>query len=104
MGRMRMGNDTLEDRKEINKHFRSPSERKNVPPEATTACETNKERNAIELSAWKTYITENHPSIHSDELPPDNVLFIECLIESENRRASNVIHDIAHTHDLGMTT
>ena len=97
MGRMRMGNNTLEDRHEINKHYQTPSERKNVPPEAATACVSNKERNAIEFSAWKTYITENHPSIHSDELPPDNVLFIECLIESENRHASNVIHDIAHT-------
>ena len=94
---MRMGNDTLEDRQEINKHYQTPSERKNIPPEATTACVSNKERNAIEFRAWKTYITENHPSIHSDELPPDNVLFIECLIESENRHASNVVHDIAHT-------
>ena len=94
---MRMGKDTLEDREEINKHYQPPSERKNVPPEAITACETNKERNAIEFSAWKTYITENHPSIHDNELPPDNVLFIECLIESENKRASNVVHDIAHS-------
>ena len=97
MGRMRMGKDTLEDREEINKHYQPPSERKNVPPEATTAYETNKERNAIEFSAWKTYITEHHPSIHNDKLPPDNVLFVECLIESENKRASNVVHDIAHS-------
>ena len=46
---------------------------------------------------WKNYITQNHPSIDSNDLPPDNVLFIECLIETENGRASNVIHDIAHS-------
>ena len=40
---------------------------------------------------------KNHPLIHSDELSPDNVLFIEYLIESGNNRASNVVHDIAHT-------
>ena len=51
----------------------------------------------IEFRAWKTYITENHPSVHSDDLPPDNVVFIECLIESENKHASNVMHDIVHT-------
>ena len=71
--------------------------RKNIPLETATACVSNKERNAIEFRAWKTYITENHSSIHNNELPPDNVLFIECLIESENKRASNVVHDIAHT-------
>ena len=58
---------------------------------------SNKERNAIESRAWKTYITENHPLISSSELPPDNVLFIECLIESENKHASDVVHDITHT-------
>jgi len=85
MGRMRMGNDTLEDRQEINKHYQKPSERNNISSEATTACTSNKERNAIEFRAWKTYITENHPSIKSDELLPNNVLFIECLIESKKR-------------------
>ena len=25
----------------------------------------------------------NHPSVHSNDLPPDNVICIECLIESE---------------------
>ena len=97
MGQIKMVNVTLEDRQEINKHYRIPSKRKNVPPEAATACVSNKERNSIEFMAWKKYITENHPSIHSDELPPDNALFIECLTESESRHASNVIHDIAHT-------
>jgi len=79
MGRMRMGNNTLEDRQEINKHFQKPSERNNIPTEATAVCVSKKERNTIEFRAWKTYITENHPSIHSNELPPDNVWFIECL-------------------------
>ena len=97
MGRLRMGNDTLEDRQEINKHYQHPSERKNIPLETTTACVSNKERNAIEFRAWKTYVTDNHPSVHSDDLPPDNVVFIECLIESENKHASNVMHDIVHT-------
>ena len=58
---------------------------------------SNKERNTIDFRAWETYISENDPSTYSDELPPDNVLFIECLIESENRHASNVVHNIAHT-------
>ena len=58
---------------------------------------SNKERNAIEFRAWKTYVSENHPSVHSDDVPPDNVLFIECLIESENKQASSVMHDIVHT-------
>ena len=97
MGQMRMGNDTLEDRQKINKHFQKLSERNNIPTEATTTCVSNKKRNVIKFRAWKTYIPENHPSIHSDELSPDNVLFIECLIEPENNCASNVVHDIAHT-------
>ena len=92
-----MGNDTLEDRHEINKHYQHPSERKNIPLETTTACVSNKKRNAIGFRAWKTYVTENYPSVHSDNLPPDNVLFIESLIESENNQASNVMHDIVHT-------
>ena len=78
MGRMRTGNDTLEDRQEINKHFQEPSECNNIPTEATTACMLKKERNAIELRARKTYITENYPSIHSNEMPPDNVLFLNA--------------------------
>ena len=37
-GKMRMGNDTLEDRQEINKHFQKSSERNNIPTEATAVC------------------------------------------------------------------
>ena len=97
MGRLRTGNDTLEDRQEINKNYQHPLEHKNIPMETTTICVSNKERNAIEFRAWKTYVSENHPSVHSDDVPPDNVLFIECLIESENKQASSVMHDIVHT-------
>ena len=49
------------------------------------------------LVVWKHYITQNHPSVHSNEHPPDNILFIECLLETGNGWASNVIHDIAHS-------
>ena len=97
MGRMRMGNDTIEDRIEINKHYRDASNKSNISLDTTTACVRNTERNAVEFMTWKNYITHNHPSIDSDNLPPDNVLFIECLIETENGRASDVIHDIAHS-------
>ena len=51
MGRIRTVNDTLEDRQEMNKRYQKPSERKSIPPEATTACVSNKERNAIECRA-----------------------------------------------------
>ena len=65
--------------------------------DTTTACVINTERNSIKFMAWKNYITQNHPSIHSNDLPPDNVIFIECLVEKGNGRASNVIHDITHS-------
>ena len=45
----------------------------------------------------ENYIAQNHPSIHSNELPPDKVIFIECLIETGKCRVSNVIHDIVHS-------
>ena len=97
MARMRMGNDTIEDRTEINKHYRVTSNNNSLALDTTTACVRNTERNAIEFMAWKNYITQNHPSIHSNDIPPDNVIFIECLVGKGNGRASNVIHDITHS-------
>ena len=97
MGRMRMGTDTIKDRIEINKHYHGTSDRITLALDTTTACVKNTERNAITFMAWKNYTAQNHPSSHNNELPLDKVIFIECLIETGKCRASNVIHDIAHS-------
>ena len=80
MRRMRMGNDTTEYQTEINKHYCNASDKSSIALDTTIACVKNTERNAVEFMTWKNYITQNHPSIDSSDLPPDNVLFIECLI------------------------
>ena len=104
MNRLRNGEETDEDREVINSHYVAPEDECNIPINASTACISNKERNAVEFSAWKRHLQENHPTVESSELPPDNVLFVECSIRQKKKRASQTIHDIVHSRvgDAGI--
>lgn len=95
MKRMRMGEDTIEDRRLINNHYVAPKEDFPTDPDTATACTTNLEWDAVEFMTWKNYLTSNHPKVSSNQLPPDNVLFIEYSII--HKKNSQLIHDISHS-------
>ena len=96
MNHMRMGEDNEEDRKVINEHFVGNNKIFPTDPNTATACATNIERNAVELMTWKKYLANNHPKIHNDGEPPEDVLFIECSMWQAKKRVSQIIHDISH--------
>ena len=97
MNRLRNGEDTEQDQEEINSHYVGERDDFKAPSNAATACTTNKERNAVELLAWKNHLVQHHPTVDSTELPPDNVLFVECSMRQEKKQVSKVIHDITHS-------
>lgn len=97
MNKLRTGEDTTEDKEIINSHYVEPEVECNIPINTSTACISNKERNAVEFLAWKPRLQENHPTVESSELPPDNVLFVECSIRQKKKRASQTIHDIVQS-------
>ena len=111
--RMRMGEDTREDRELINKRVVSST----LPmpedaPDACFACSTNKERNGVMAATFKMHIEETHPTIDNKSPPPDHTLVIEASVsetiknESSNnkkrkrkqrRKVPTTLHDIITT-------
>lgn len=104
LARMRMGEDTLEDREEINKRVislgrngvRPPSDDPNV----CYACPTNEERNGVTAGTFQKHIKRTHPTVESDDMPPDHTLMIEATIRQrvkgsrkKGRKVSQTIHD-----------
>jgi len=84
LARMRMGDDTREDRELINSRVVNAT--LTLPeqaPDACFACSTNKERNGVTASCFKLHIKETHPTIDDDNsLPPDHTLMIEASIST----------------------
>ena len=82
LARMRMGEDTADDRREINKRLigtHSVTLPENAP-DACYACSTNKERNGVTAATYKKHILETHPDISDHTSPPDHTLMIEAII------------------------
>ena len=81
LARLRMGEDTREDRELINK--RVVGTMLPMPenaPDASVACSTNKERNGVTAATFKKHIEETHPAICDDGPPPDHTLIIEASV------------------------
>ncbi len=81
LARMRMGQDTREDRELINSRVVNAT--LTLPdhaPDACFACSTNKERNGVTAACFKMHIEETHPTIDDNSLPPDHTLIIEASI------------------------
>ena len=97
MNRFRNGEDTEDDRHEINKLYIGPDNEVTMNSNTAIACTTNKERNAVEHLAWQQYLQKHHPPVDSDDLPPDDVLFVECSVTQGKKKASPTIHDIIHS-------
>jgi len=99
LGRMRMGEDTREDREKINTRLIGGTN--NVTPpdddDACYACPTNQERNAIYAGIFKNHILDTHPDVASDDLPPDHTLMIEASMRRKKRKVSQAVHDTVIT-------
>ncbi len=83
LARMRMGEDTRQDRELINSRIVSTTSTLTIPqnaPDACFACSTNKERNGVTAASFKRLIEETHPTITNDDLPPDHTLIIEASV------------------------
>ena len=81
LARLRMGEDTREDRELINKRVvGSTLPMPEDAPDACVACSTNKERNGVTAATFKKHIEEIHPSIDDDRPPPNHTLIIEAAI------------------------
>lgn len=91
---MRMGIDTKADQKAINS-CADDNHNVHLPtdPNICYACPTNKERNAVTASMFKQHILATHPTIDSDELPPDNTLIIlEASVRRKKQKVSCGLH------------
>jgi hypothetical protein len=56
--------------------------------DACYACPTNKERNSIQKALFQKHINTTHPSITSNEVPPNHTLIIEANISSSVSKKS----------------
>jgi hypothetical protein len=86
--RMRMGEDTVEDREEINKRVIDPKNGITPPsddPNIAYACGTNKQRNGVIAGHFQQHILNTHPDINSNENPPDHTLMIEASFKSSKK-------------------
>ena len=79
LGRMRMGKDTIEDRKKINTRVLG-KDGVNLPlaSDACYACPTNNERNGITAGIFCNHILATHPTIDNDTDPPKHTLMVEA--------------------------
>ncbi|KAL7491429.1 hypothetical protein ACHAWT_000795 [Skeletonema menzelii] len=84
--RMRMGEDTIEDREAINERVINKNAGVFVPDncaDACYACPTNKERNGVTAAVFKQHILDTHPKVTDEEDPPDHTLMIEASIRTK---------------------
>ena len=82
LARMRMGEDTVDDRREINKRVigtHSVTLPENAP-DVCYACPTNQERNGVTAATFKRHIKDTHPDIDDHINPPDHTLMIEASV------------------------
>ena len=81
LDRMRNGEDTLQDRLEINKRVVGSKNLLALPenaPDACYACSTNKERNGVTAAVFKEHIKNTHPDVAEVREPPGHTLMIEA--------------------------
>lgn len=97
VGHMRMRKNKKEDREEINEHYISEGDKSPKDPDTATSCPTNKEHNAVEYLAWEKDLAANHPKVNSNELPPDNALYIKCSMRKNKKKVLRVVHNISHS-------
>jgi hypothetical protein len=108
LARMRLGEDTLEDRELINKRVINTTSTLTLPenaPDACFACSTNKERNGVAAASFKRHIEDTHPTITDDNPPPDHTLIIEASISkktgekkrTQQRKVPAAFHDAVIT-------
>ena len=106
LARMRLGEDTLEDRELINSRVVNAT--LTLPenaPDACFACSTNKERNGVAAASFKRHIEDTHPTITDDNPPPDHTLIIEASISkktgeekrTQQRKVPAAFHDAVIT-------
>jgi len=85
--RFRMGENTHEDREEINKRVISLTVK---PPkddqDLCYACPTNKERNGVNAITFQQHIKATHPKVTDEEDPPDHTLMIEASIWTKKKK------------------
>jgi len=97
LARMRMGKDTKDDRRIINrrviKERRGEIEIPKNDEEICFACPTNKERNAITAGIFKEHILATHPTINDIQMPPDHTLMVEASMRQKRKKVSQGIHD-----------
>jgi len=95
MQRMRMGQDTKEDRRKRNTRVMGKNNVELPDPDTCHACPTNKERNGrITAGIFRNHIMEMHPAIDSDEMPPAHTLMVEASMKKKTQPVSRAIHDI----------
>jgi len=90
LDRIRKGEDTIEDRLEINKRVVGSSSSLMLPQEdldISYACATNKQRNGVIAASFKKHIMQTHPDItDKDSRPPDHTLMIEATISISGKK------------------
>jgi hypothetical protein len=107
LGRLRSGTDTVEDREEINKRVMSSATGNSTPsedPNACYACATNKERNGVTAGTFRNHLLNTHPTVDSEDEPPNHTLMIEATIRKgegsstkKGAKVSQSIHDTITT-------
>ena len=85
-----MGEDTLEDRLEINKRVVGSNGSLALPkdaPDACFACSTNKEWNGVTNASFTNHIKDTHPDVtDTNTNPPDHTLMIEASIKTRKQQ------------------
>jgi hypothetical protein len=95
LARIRSNTHTAADIEAINSRFiRDASDLPDQGQEVCYACSTNKERNAVSESMFRTCIQESAP-VESDEPPSDGVVVIEAVMRNKNTVATRSFHDAA---------
>jgi len=108
LARMRLGEDTRQDRELINSRVINATSTLTIPenaPDACFACSTNKERNGVTAATFKRHIEYTHPTITDDNPPPDHTLIIEASISkktgekkrTQQRKVPAAFHDAVIT-------
>ncbi len=90
LDRIRKGEDTLEDRLEINKRVVGSSSSMILPQEdldISYACATNKQRNGVVAASFRKHIMQTHPEVtDKNSHPPDHTLMVEATISTSGKK------------------
>jgi hypothetical protein len=93
LARIRSNTHTAADIEAINSRFvRDASDLPDWGQEVCYACSTNKERNAVSESMFRTCI-QGSPPVESDGVPSDDVIVIEAVMRNNNTMATRTFHD-----------